>query len=145
MPPFTLEALASFFAEKLHLRMAPEGIEEGMEISFDSLTIQVIPSLVSGGVLFRLPIGLLLQPISENHLKELVCSHYFNVNTGGCTFSFDHAGVTLFLQISTTASATLSEHWDWLHRLISTAREWGVILNQWEEFVALVPPPSEKD
>ena len=67
----------------------------------------------------------------------LATSNFLGVNTGGCTLALDEAGVSLSLHAYTTSGASPQENWEWLHRLLSVAREWNKELIRWEEFVPL--------
>jgi len=136
MPNYTFLETMQYFAERLNASLPMERTEEGLEMSVDKLNISLKPNLL-GGLSISMILGLMLQPIRESHLRDLLSSNFLGVNTGGCTLAFDEAAVTLYLKAETSQGTPPEENWEWLHRLVCVAREWMRVLALWEEFVPL--------
>lgn len=119
--------------------------EKGVDFALDNLVVTARPAHCLGGVNFSIPLGLLLYPSKEIHLKELMTSHFLGVQTEGCSFVLDEAGVTLCLRITTLSGMTMQENWEWLHRVVGAAYGWMETLVQWDEFVPLLQLPEKRD
>ncbi len=143
MPNYSFQETATFFAERMQTtlpRIATE--KEGVSLAFDSIIVSMRPTQQPGGIIFSLSLGLLLHPILEMRISELMTSHFIGVNTGGCTLAFDPPGVVIFLKAVTSPYTPPQENWEWAHRLICVAHEWIKILSLWDEFVPLLHFPS---
>jgi hypothetical protein len=138
MTDFSFRETLNFFAAKLSIPPPEKDIQEGeAELVVDHLNILLKPGKLAGSLVIQIILGLLLQPIREEKLKELVTSNYLGVNTGGCKLCFNDIGVAIHLLAHTTSGTHPQENWEWLHRLLSIAHEWSHILASWEEFVPL--------
>lgn len=138
MTPYSFRDSLNYFSDKLHAMPSEEDIEAGeVELVIDQQHVIFSQRSIEGGLNMTLALGLILQPLREARLKELVTSNYLGVNTGGCTFSFDETGVSLQLQVNTTPSSSPQENWEWLHRLLHMGKEWTKRFVLWEEFILL--------
>ncbi len=136
MTNYSFKEILQFFSEKLS-SSPPEKDLDNQEVE---LVIDKLPVTLTGkdsSLHMRVLLGLLLQPIQENRLKELASSNFLGVNTGGCKLAFDEEKVALTLHCNTSASTSPQESWEWMHRLLCVAREWINVLTLWEEFVPL--------
>lgn len=144
MTLFTFRDHADYFANRLSISIPDPFIEsEGLELTLDHLNVTLKPTRQFGGLLTSIRLGLLLHPIPEQHLHELMTSNYLSVNTGGCTLALDEAGVIVFLESKTTPFTPPQENWEWLHRTINCAYEWVKIMTLWDEFVPLIRVEGE--
>lgn len=145
MAKFSFEDILNYFSEHL-LTEVPEGDlrKEGIEIEIGGQNVVIFPSSQEGGLSMTVTLGLMLKPIPDKHLNELMCSNFLGVNTGGCTLCLDKEGVCLALKALTTPGTTPQESWEWLHRLLAVAAEWMKTLYDWEEFIPLYSPPEKK-
>jgi hypothetical protein len=145
MAYYTFKEILSYFSEKLNSFPPKEDIEKGeAELIVDTLHVLLSKGKLEGSLHFSIVLGLLLYPIAEARLKELAISNFLGMNTGGCTLSFDETGISLLLHAHTTCGTSPQENWEWLHRLLSIAREWIKLLALWEEFVPLSTQISEE-
>jgi len=138
MPTYSFRETLEFFSEKLKAKPPEEDLEAGeVELVIDELRMIISKGTTEGSLNMVITLGLMLQPIREARLKELASSNFLGINTGGCTFAFDEAGVSLELRVNLTAASSPQESWEWLHRLLHVATEWNKNLVLWEEFVPL--------
>lgn len=136
MTAYSFRETLNYFSEHLQSQLPQGDLEkEGIEIEINSQIVTVLPA--HGGIQFEVILGLVLRPIPEKRLRELMTSHFVGVDTGGCTFTLDEEGVSLCLKAQTSPSTPPQENWEWLHRLLNVAREWIKLLSQWEEFIPL--------
>ena len=146
MANYSFKEIVDFFSEKLQTRPPQEDLEkEKVELVIDELHIVLSKGGLEGCLHLQIVLGLMLQPISEQRLKELVTSNFLGINTGGCALALDAAGVSLSLHCHTTCGTSPQENWEWLHRTVCVAREWNKVLNLWDEFVPLSTPNEEKN
>lgn len=145
MGQYSFQDTLAFFSEKLNATPSEEDLEEkSVDLMIDEVRVRISEASLEGSLYMEIVLGLMLQPIIEPKLKELASSNFLGVNTGGCTFAFDEAGVALSLHCHTTPGATPQEHWEWLHRIVCVAREWNKVLSLWDIFVPLTSPKEEK-
>jgi hypothetical protein len=145
MANYSFKEILKFFSERLGSSPPEEDLEKGeAELVIDTLHILISKGMPEGCMHYHVVLGLLLHPIREEKLKELASSNFLGVNTGGCKLAFDKVGVSLSLNAYTTCGASPQENWEWLHRLISVAREWNKVLDLWDEFVPLSTQNSEE-
>ncbi len=146
MATYTFSETIDFFSEKLKAEAPEEDItHKKVELVIDEFHLLVMQGRWEGSLHLKMVLGLMLQPLREQRLKELACSNFLGVNTGGCHLAFDAAGVTLSLHCHTTAGTSPQENWEWLHRIVSVAREWNKVLALWDEFVSLTTPKKERE
>jgi len=145
MTNYSFKETLTFFSERLGSTPPAEDMEkEEVELVIDTLHIVLTKGKLEGSMHFHAILGLLLHPIREEKLKELATSNFLGINTGGCKLAFDESGISLSLHAYTTCGASPQENWEWLHRLISVAREWNKLLVLWEEFVPLSTQSAEE-
>lgn len=145
MPNYSFKETLQFFSEKLHASPPEEDLEkEEVELVIDTFHVILTKGKVEGCFSMQTVLGLLLQPIREDRLKELATSNFLGINTGGCKLSFDETGVSISLHGLTTCGCSPQENWEWLHRLLSVAREWNKVLALWDEFVPLTTSQKGK-
>ncbi len=145
MTTFSFQETLNYFCEHLDAEL-PKGDheKEGVELEINSQNVVMLPTTPQGGASLEILLGLVLRPIPENRLKELMTSNFLGVNTGGCKLSLDEDGVCICLKIETSPSTPPQENWEWLHRLLSIAQSWVKILSSWKEFIPLHTPPEER-
>ena len=145
MPNYSFKETLSYFGDKLGSSPPQEDVEKGeAELVIDALHVVLSQGKLEGSLQLHIVLGLLLHPHKEERLKELAISNFLGINTGGCKISFDETGVSLALHAHTTCGASPQENWEWLHRLLSVAREWNKVLALWEEFVPLSTPSAQE-
>lgn len=146
MANFSFEETLKFFSEKLHATpSAPDLEKKEVELVIDTLHVVIAQGKLAGSLHMSIVLGLLVQPIKEARLKDLATSNFLGINTGGCTLAFDEMGVSLCLHGATTGGASPQENWEWLHRLVSVAREWNKVLTLWDEFVPMSTTDERND
>lgn len=146
MPNYSFQETLVFFGEKLHASLPSLDHDKlKVELVIDRIHVLLSQGILEGSLHMQIVLGLLLQPISEKRLKQLATSNFLGCNTAGCKLSLDPTSVSLSLHSYTTPPATPQESWEWLHRLLSVAREWSTVLTRWEDFVPLTPPSKERD
>lgn len=146
MANFSFEDTVKFFSEKLHATPPKLDLEkQEVELVIDTLHVVIAQGKLVGSVHMSTVLGLLVQPIKEERLKDLATSNFLGINTGGCALAFDEMGVSLCLHGTTTSGASPQENWEWLHRLVSVAREWNKVLALWEEFVPMSTTDEKND
>ena len=128
----------SYFAQLLESPLPAPHLTEGqnIEIQIDNQKLELSPASQRGGINMQICLGLMLQPIPLDRLKELMSSN-LGINTGGCTICLDEKAVGLYLKTTTTPGTSAQENWEWMHRLLHVAKEWNKILALWQEFVSL--------
>jgi hypothetical protein len=145
MANYSFQETLRFFSEKLHASPPEEDLARGeVELVIDTLHVVLSQGKLEGSLHMQMVLGLLLQPIREERLKELATSNFLGINTGGCKLAFDETGVSLSLHAYTTCGSSPQENWEWLHRLLCVGREWNKVLALWEEFVPLSASPTEE-
>lgn len=138
MAKYTYREVIEFFNEKVKTEPPKEDLSKGeVELVIDNQHVLISQGKHEGSMNVRIILGLILHPLREERLKELATSNFLGINTGGCKFSFDETGVSLWLEATQTCGTTPQEYWEWLHRSLSVAREWNQVLTLWEEFVPL--------
>ena len=138
MPRYSFKETLQFFSEKLNATPPEEDLEMGeVELIVDQFHVIISKGTQEGSLRMEITLGLMLHPIHEEHLKELVTSNFLGINTGGCTLAFDEEAVALILMKHLTAGTPPQESWEWLHRLLHVAQEWRHTLEKLEEFVPL--------
>ncbi len=144
MPNYSFLETIGYFSEKLNTSPPQEDLDsEEVELVVDNLHLILAKGKLEGSMHIHIVLGLLLQPIREERLKELATSNFLGVDTGGCKLALDEMGVSLCLHSYVTCGANPQENWEWLHRILCAAREWNKILSQWEEFVPLATTVEE--
>lgn len=138
MPNYSFKESLSFFADKLKIHILPVSENEEIELVLDQLRVSLSSTQTLGGLRFSIPLGLLLHPIPEIRLKELMASHFLGINTGGCTLYLDEEGASIHLKMTTSPFTSPQENWEWLHRISTIAYEWVKMLSLWDEFVPLL-------
>lgn len=141
MPNYSFNETLSFFSRKLNLPRFEEDAKKATLV-LDTVQVDLSTTKSYGGLQLSVTLGLILHPISEVRLKELMSNHFLGVNTGGCALCLDEAGVTVHLKMATSPFTNPQENWEWLHRLVSIGYEWVKILSLWDEFVPLLQLPS---
>jgi hypothetical protein len=143
MALYSFKETMDFFSEKLQASPPEEDLERGeVELVIDNLNILLSKGKIEGCMQMQLVLGLMLQPIRDERLKDLATSNFLGINTGGCKLSLDEAGIALSIHAYTTCGCTPQENWEWLHRLICVALEWNKVLALWDEFVPLITTQS---
>lgn len=146
MANYSFKETLEFFSEKLNTRPPEADLEKGaVELAIDELHVVLSQGSLEGCMQMRVVLGLMLQPVHEQRLKELLSSNFLGINTGGCALAFDTAGVSLSLHCYTSCGTSPQENWEWLHRILCVAREWNKVLSLWDEFVPLSTPSEEKN
>ncbi|HEY4831505.1 MAG TPA: type III secretion system chaperone [Waddliaceae bacterium] len=145
MPNYTFKEILGFFSDKFRATPPEEDLERGgVELVIDGQHVIFSKGKLEGGLHMEVVLGLILQPLRDDRLKDLATSNFLGINTGGCKLAFDETGVSLSLRGDTTSGASPQDNWEWLHRLLSVAREWNKVLVLWDEFVPLVTHTQEK-
>ena len=145
MANYSFKETLAYFCDKLQTQPPEEDLKnEAVELLLDELRIVITKGALEGCLNMQIMLGLMLQPIREQKLKELATSNFLGINTGGCTLAFDEPGVSLSLLCHTSSGTTPQENWEWLHRVVAVAREWNKVLALWDEFVPLHVPKEEK-
>lgn len=138
MPNYSFEETVRFFSHLLNSSPPEDDLKNNkVELKIDQFHLFINQGHIEGSLHMYLNLGLLLQPISEERLKQLVTSNFLGVNTGGCALAIDENRVTLSLHCHTTCGTSPQENWEWLHRILCVAREWNQLLIEWDEFVPL--------
>lgn len=138
MANYSFKETLRYFTVKLNAFPPEVDLErEEVELVIDTIHVIISKGKIEGCLQMQTVLGLLLQPIRDERLKELAISNFLGINTGGCKLAFDEMGVSLSLYGYTTCGASPQENWEWLHRLLSVAREWNKVLMLWDEFVPL--------
>lgn len=146
MANYSFRETLRYFSEKLQAKPLEVDLEKGVvELVIDDLHVLLAQEAIEGCFRMRVVLGLMLQPIREEGLKELAVSNFLGINTGGCTLAFDTTGVSLSLVCHTTCGTTPQENWEWLHRIVCVAREWNKVLTLWDEFVPLSTSRQENN
>jgi hypothetical protein len=145
MANYSFAETLGFFSEKLNTSPPEEDLERGeVELVIDTLHVILSKGKLEGSLQMRIALGLFLQPIREDRLKELATSNFLGTNTGGCKLSFDKESISLYLHGYMSCGASPQESWEWLHRLLCVAREWNKVLALWEEFIPLSISSTEE-
>lgn len=145
MTLFTFQETLSWFGKKIGIKVPEEAIEKGeVDLILDQVHLTLSKGKEEGSLNMRIVLGLLLQPISENHLQELMTEQFLGVNTGGCSLSLDEQGTSLSLNKSLSIGTEPAEAWEWLHRMLGISFSWYDKLKNWDEFVPLLSPSEQE-
>lgn len=134
MALYSFKETLLFFSEKLKLDIEEEELKKGESlIAIDNFLVTLKEKAHGGGLHMELTLAILLYPLAEDKLKELICGNFLGINTGGCTLALHKDKDTICLHADAGPSSSPQENWEWLHRLLSVGREWSRIIAPWEE------------
>jgi hypothetical protein len=143
---YSFREIIAFFSSRLHANPPEEDLARNeVELLVDQRYVVLREGKIEGCLHMEIVLGLILHPLRDDRLKDLATSNFLGVNTGGCKLAFDITGLSLCLHGDITYGASPQENWEWLHRLLSVAREWYHVLRLWDEFVPLVAPTKERE
>ncbi len=138
MTQYSFKETVNYFSDQLGSQPPEEDIEDGVvELTLDENRVLLMPADAEGSFRISIDLGMMIGPISKEHLEELNSSNFLGVNTGGCTLALDDEGSTLTLIATTTSGTPPQENWEWLHRIYSIAAQWTEHMSSWEEFTSL--------
>lgn len=124
--------LLHYFAEKLETEV-PEFIDsKGVMIEIEGRDFH-LEKQTEEYLTIATELCTLQHPLTEEHMRLLLSSHFLGLKTHGCLFYLNPKSTHLCMRTLLHVGIPPQEGWEWLERLFVASLEWRKILSEWKE------------